>query len=211
VAGGAIAGRHGRGGAGVVHGGGNEGGEAADVAGVALGPARNMGGRLGQRIDGRVAAGVAGGALAGKTRMVHAGRLEGGVVGVAGVALGRGRNMGGRLAERCCAIVASRAGAGGRGRMSVGSPGPHGSGFMAGVALRGGDEMGCGFGLGIGESVAAAMAGRAVCCGDRSAGVGVIHGGGSKRGVVLVTGVALRRGRDMRGRLAQCVAAVVAA
>jgi len=115
-------------GAGVIHRTRIETGEPIVVAGVTLGTGRNMSSsrRLRQGIDCHIAAVVTGQALAGRTGVVHASRLESGVIAVAGVTLCRRRDMRtGRLTQRRGAIVASRTGANGCGRMHEGSTGPY--------------------------------------------------------------------------------------
>ena len=54
------------------------------------------------------------------------------------------------------------------------------------------------------------MAGRTISDSRRPGRSGVAHGGRTEAGVVLVTGIALRRCRDVGSRLAQCRRPVVA-
>ena len=89
----------------VVHGGRRPGHVTILVTGIALSGGGNVAGRLGQSIHCGVATVVAARAIAychGPccSRMAHHRRAERSVVVVAGGALGAGRNMGGRLAQR---------------------------------------------------------------------------------------------------------------
>lgn len=107
VTGGTVACRYRRIRAGMAHDAGSEGGEAVHVADVALRAGRNMGSRLAQRIDGQIRTGMAGCALASQSGVIHPCRLEGRVIRMAGITLGAGGNMHGRLAEHRCAVVAA--------------------------------------------------------------------------------------------------------
>jgi len=200
----------------VTHGGRGEGGEVL-VAGVALRTRRNMVGRFAQCR----AAVVASRADAGNRRIGRSmvegdcGPAGGGTV--AGIALGAGANVGARFGlgvlRQVGAVVAGRAVAGGQrpgcSRMAHRRR-VEGGAVMAGVALRRGRNMRCGFGQGIGEGVAAVVARGAIAGGQRPAGPGVAHDGRVEGGKVLVAGVALRTGRNMVGRFSQCAGAVVA-
>lgn len=76
---------------------------------------------------------------------------------------------------------------------------------MAGIALRTGRNVRRRLGEGINGSEAAAMAGR-----TQGRGAGVVHAGGPETDVVPVTGIALRRGRNMGAGFTECRDTVVA-
>lgn len=89
------------------------------MTGIAGLRARYMCCRFGLRIDGDIGPAVAGGAIAGGDRaagaaMVHECRRKANETGVAGIALGRGWKVIGRLAQRIGAVVAAGAAAANR-------------------------------------------------------------------------------------------------
>lgn len=127
------------------------------VTGVTRLRGRNMRHGFYLRINGRVSTTVAGNAITGRHRacgsgMTHHTRIEGRETGVTDIALRRGRDMVGRLTQRTGAVMAGAAVAGngrGGGGMIKGRRRPAGGGTVAGITLRRGHHMGCGFGLGI--------------------------------------------------------------
>lgn len=153
---------------------------------------------------------MAGGALAGQPRMVHPRRLECSVIRMTGIALGAGGNMRCRLAEHSCAVVAGRAVTGCRGRVGIGSAGPGRRRLVAGVALRRSRNVSRRFSQGVGCQIRPVMTTRTVGGSSRPGGIAVAHGRRRKSGGIGVAGIALRRGRNMIGRLAQGISAVVA-
>ena len=211
VAGNAVAGCHRCGSSRMIHRTRHEGHETVAVAGIALRCGGNMRQRLGLGIDRGIAAAVAIGALCRRADVIHFRRLEGGVIGVAAVALPRRGDMRIRLAQRRGAIVAARTCACRICGMLEAGAGPRGvAARVAGVALRAGLNVGCRFGQRIGEQVGAAVTGRAIPD-RRRAGCSVMaHDGGPESGVVVVAGVALRSRRNVRGRLAQRCRTVMA-
>jgi len=194
----------------MAHDAGRKGDEAVHVTGIALRAGRDVGRRLAQCIDGRVGPAVASRALAGQPCMVHPRRFECGVIRMTGIALGAGGNMRCRLAEHGCTVVAGRAVTGCRGRVGIGSASPGGRRPVTGVTLSRGRNVGGCFGLGIDCHVGPAMATRTVAGSCRPGGAAVAHGRRREGGGVCVTGIALGRGRNVIGRLAQGRRAVVA-
>ena len=124
MAGSAIACGNGRRGSGVIHHTRRKSAKAVHVASVALGRSRNMRRRLAERIDADIRAAMASGALSVQPGMAHPCRPECRVIGMAGIALRNGRNMRGIFAQCGCAIMASRALAGCRCIMCIGSASP---------------------------------------------------------------------------------------
>ena len=95
----------------VIHHRWRPGGEAAGVASIALRNGRNVVHYLAKCVGIDIGATVTRGALASGAGMVHARRPECGEVGVAGVALRRGRDMVAGLTDGRCTVVATRASA----------------------------------------------------------------------------------------------------
>ena len=141
--------------------------------------------------------------------MIHRRRGEGIVVGVAGIAGCRRWYMGGRFAQRIRAIVASRASAGHYALVVIRGWLPS-RGGVARIAGLGGWNVSRRFGLGIDRYIAAVMAGCTVASGRWPGRSAVAHDAGSKRGKRRMTGIALRGGWNVIGRLAKGVRAVVA-
>jgi len=92
---------------------------------------------------------MAGRALPGEACMVHRHRLESKEIVMTGIALGAGGNMGIWLAQSRGVVMASRALSCGRRIMHEGDRGPTGVGFVAGITLRAGADMGGRFSLSI--------------------------------------------------------------
>jgi len=139
-------------------------------------------------------------ALVGQAGVIHGRRLEGDVVLVAGVALPVVRNVAAVLAQGIDVVVAGGAGARGRCRMRVACRFPRGGG-VAGIALRGGDDVGDR----LGERALRAdrYVGTAVAGGASAGGTRVVHRCRLEGGEVGMATVALRAGRDVAGRLGQ--------
>ena len=124
VTGDAVARCHRRCRSGMIHRARHERHETVAVTGIALNTGRNMCQGLGLRVDSRITAAMTGRALGCRSCMIHLGRLECRVVGVAGIALVAGRDMRPRFAQRGRSIMASRTGAGRRRRVSITRPRP---------------------------------------------------------------------------------------
>lgn len=182
------------------------------VAGIAGLCSGNMRRRLGLRVDGDISPAVASSAITGSHRaagaaMVHQPRREGDETAMAGIALGRCRNVVGRFAEGIGTVMATGAATGdwrGRRGMVEGCRRPGGGGAVAGIALGGGRDMGWRFHLGVLCNVCAAVASGTVACRDRRIRAGMAHDARREGDeAVHVTDIALRTGRDVGRRLAQ--------
>lgn len=148
----------------------------------------------------RISRDVAGLALPGGCCKVPSPDPYGGAI-VAGITLGRGGQMAGRLGlgvfRQVSAIVASRALAVEAGVIhGAGSP-IYGAG-VAGIARKRSRDMGCPLLLCVYRGVAAVVTGGTLTCSAR-----VTHGGRRKSRIVLVASVALQGCRNMCSRLGQ--------
>jgi len=196
------------GGPGVIHRSRGKGSEYR-MAGVALAAGRHMVGRLAQGI----AAVVAGRATPCHSRrcggMVEGASGPGGRRVVAGRTLRARRDMGQRLAlgvlRQVGAAVAGRALAQAAVVHHRRRPVEEAVG-MAGIAFRTDRDMAGRLGLGVLGQVAAVMATRTL-----AVEAAVVHPGRLEGGEVIVTGIALAAGRDVRCRLAQRRRSVMAA
>lgn len=141
--------------------------------------------------------------------MVHLGWCKRIEIGVANIARSAGRQMRSRFTERRCAVMTSGTGASHDALMRVtgGFPG-HRS--MAGVARLCGRNMRHRLGLCIDGNIGSAMAGSAITGSDRATGSTMVHQPRRKSDEAGMTGVALRRGWYVIGRLAKRTGAVMA-
>ena len=199
----------GRSGARMAHRGGSKGGEVR-MTGVTRRRRWNVVGRLAQRI---------GPVVTGRTHCNRRGMREhasgpGCSRIVASSALRRRKNMGRGLHLRVlsdiraamtgcaispCAVIHGR-----------GRPG-HIAERVTSVALHSGRNMRCWFGQCIDAGIATAVAGGAVAHSQRPGGVGMARLGRTEADKITVTGIALRRSRNMCGWLAQSRCTVMAA
>lgn len=128
----------------VIHRARAEAGESVVMAGIALRAGRDMtrSGRFGQGINRDIAPTVTGRALTCRTGVIHAGRLESGVVAVAVTTLAGSRRVRTRLAEGSLAVMARCATTNCSGAMHEGSrlPGNIAT-SVTGVALSGRRNM----------------------------------------------------------------------
>ena len=178
------------------------------MTGVALCGGRDVCRPLDLRIDRHVSPTVTGRAIprgdgTRRTRVAHDGRLERRVVLVAGITLRSRRNVCSSLKHFGSATgnVTTGACTCSSGRVRKCGSRPNRRRVVAGVALCGGRYV-CGiFRLSVHSRVCAAMARRTVSRRNRSCGAGVAHNRWLERRIVFVTRVALRRRRNMGGRL----------
>ena len=89
----------------VIHGGWRECDETIGMAAIALCRRRDVRRRFSQRIHCRKRSAMTGRTLRSSTPVAHPGRLEGGVVAMASVALGAGGDVRRRFAQRSAAVV----------------------------------------------------------------------------------------------------------
>lgn len=200
----------------VIHRTWHEGNEAVVVASVALRPGRDVRYRLGQGIHRCKTTAVTSRALSRSPRVTHCCRLEGSEVAMTGVALRRCRNvrigLGVRL--RNCPVVTGRTSPRRTGSMDKCRPCPgHIAAGMAGIALGIRRNVVRCLAKGVGIQEVAAVTARAVTRSNRPGGSGMAHRyvrTETRKGAVAVTGIALRRRRNMRRWLAKHRCAVVA-
>jgi hypothetical protein len=138
-----------------------------------------------------------------RARVAHNRRFKRGVVFVTRVALRRGRNVrrGLEHSRRATCNVTTRTGTGRRRRMREGGARPYSRRVVARITLRGGRNMRRSFCLCVDGGVRATVTGRTVSSRDRPRRARVTHHRRLKRGVVFVTRVALRGGRNVCCRL----------
>ena len=186
-------------------------GDTGRMAGVALCRGGHVGRRLDLSIDAQISAIVASRAIASHYRprsagVIHRRRGKGREIGMAGIAGGRRRNMGGRLAESGYAIVACGTSTGADNNTRVREicrlPGccP-----MAVVARQGGGNVRRWLGLGIDRDEGSAMAGDTVIGGYRARRPAVTHRCRREGREGVMANVTGSRRRNMRGRFAQAL------
>ena len=185
-------------------------GGGAAMAGIALRGGGDVIGRFRQRVYRYIAAAMASGAIArsqwpGSAAMAHGGRRKGRGVAMAGIALRRGRNMGGGLGfdagRHAMAGIAASGHRRGGGCMIEHRAFERGGRVVTGIALRAGGNMVHRFRQGIDGDEAAAMASGTIAGRERPLGGAMTHDCRHKILRVLMASIALRRGRNMGGGL----------
>ena len=144
------------------------------MASITLGNGRNMVGRFAQCIGKSITAAMTGGTLPRRAGMIHSRGLEGGEVGMAGIALRTAGNMVGRFSKRRRAIVAGGTLAVSAGIVRVNGCCPGNCRVVAGIALGIGADVRRRLHLGILSKIGATVTGRA-----QPGQPAVIHGGGA--------------------------------
>lgn len=165
------------------------------VAGVALGRSWYMRCRFCQCVVCRIGTTMACRTLRCRAGMTHARRFERGETVVAGVTLGRGRDMRRILPECGHAVVAGCTSAyGGSGFVDIRRACPDNRRTVTCVALLGGDDVRRRLFLRIYRQICTTMAGRTIIERNRAGGSRMRHDRRRKRRIVLVAAIALRIG-----------------
>ena len=174
-----------------------------------------MGGGFDLRVDRHERAAMTGRAITSGQRakcggMAHNSRFESGIIIVAGVAGRCGWNMQNIFTGRGNTIVASGTTTRYHAPMGKSSRLPCRR-AMASIAGLAGRQVGGGFDLGIDSNIGSAMTCGAITSRHGPRCCRVIHDARCKGGECFVAAIALRRGRNVISRLAECNTAVMAA